>query len=55
MHPLFFEEFLLALGDEKSIEILRQFKRDREFLIPETIHAHLWNQLKIYLPILANS
>ncbi len=42
LRPMTFEEFLLACGEEKSIEALRA----RE--IPEIVHRHLWNQLKHY-------
>ena len=52
MFPMSFEEFLRGAGDIKSFEFLRslQDRRDRERsgAIPEIVHAHLWEQLKIY-------
>jgi len=59
MHPLSFEEFLLALGDERYLQILQQIKNDlwepqkdkSQLRIPESAHEYLWNQLKIYLVV----
>jgi uncharacterized protein len=46
MFPMSFEEFLLAAGDHKSFEFLRNRKANDA--IPEIVHDHLWAQLKIY-------
>ena len=44
-----FEEFLMANGDEKSLEILRNFKVGST--IAEIIHEHLWDMLKRYFVV----
>jgi uncharacterized protein len=45
LHPLSFEEFLLAI-DERAARILADFNAGTT--IPEAIHHHLWELLKIY-------
>lgn len=46
LHPMNFEEFLLALDDQRSLELLRNVKHlDR---LPEMAHEHLFEQLKHY-------
>lgn len=46
MYPMSFAEFLTAIGDEKSEHFLNTFSANTP--IPEIIHLHLWQQLKIY-------
>jgi len=46
LFPMSFEEFLDGTGDVKSTTFLKNFKHD--ISIPEVVHLHLWNQLKIY-------
>jgi len=46
LHPLCFEEFLLGLGDNKSLDILHQLSHNS--FIPEIVHKHLWEKLKLY-------
>ncbi|KPA11649.1 ATPase AAA [Candidatus Magnetomorum sp. HK-1] len=46
LYPMSFEEFLDGIGDKKSINFVRNIKIDDS--IPEIVHTHLWNQLKIY-------
>lgn len=48
MHPMSFEEFLIANGDERYVEIIRQSPITA---MPETFHSYLWSQLKIYFVI----
>jgi uncharacterized protein len=48
MHPMSFSEFLEANGDERYVKIIQQFPSDA---LPESVHAYLWNQLKIYFII----
>ena len=45
LYPLSFEEFLGAT-DERSAAIFSDF--NDQTVIPETVHGHLWEQLKIY-------
>lgn len=45
MHPMSFMEFLEANNEERYAEFLQLFDNTS---IPESIHVHLWNQLKIY-------
>lgn len=46
LYPMNFEEFLLALEDHRSLDLLRNIKlQDR---IPEMAHQHLFEQLKHY-------
>ena len=49
LHPLSFYEFLMAIDDEKSLAILRDINLERA--IPEIVHQHLWEQLKIYFVV----
>ncbi len=49
LHPLSFEEFLLGIGDEKSIRFLEGYEFDAP--IPEMIHDHLWDMLKVYFVV----
>ncbi|MCK4609051.1 MAG: ATP-binding protein, partial [Gammaproteobacteria bacterium] len=44
--PMSFEEFLMALDDNKSIEFLCNISI--QSTIPEIIHTHIWQQLKLY-------
>lgn len=46
MHPMSFEEFLLALDDQKSVDFLNDITQSSQ--IPEVIHNHLWQQMKYY-------
>lgn len=48
MRPMCFAEFLEANGDQKSLSILNQCLYP-DFIFSEIIHAHLWQQFKIYL------
>ncbi|MBF8262522.1 MAG: hypothetical protein HW387_187 [Parachlamydiales bacterium] len=46
LYPMSFEEFLLALDDHRSLELLRSINlHDR---LPEMAHQHLFEQLKHY-------
>ena len=47
LHPMSFEEFLLALDDQRSLELLRKINLYESF--PEMAHQHLFEQLKHYL------
>lgn len=49
MFPLSFEEFLKGTGDDKSFEFLRGRKKLEA--IPQIVHSHLWEQLKIYFVV----
>jgi len=46
LNPMSFEEFLLALGDERYLDYLSKFTK--KSLTAEPIHHHLWEQLKLY-------
>jgi len=46
MFPMCFREFLEASGESRYSEFLRALT-DKDH-IPETVHLHLWDQLKIY-------
>jgi len=46
---LSFEEFLMASGDTKSVELLNGLTLSKE--IPEIAHDHLWAQLKHYFVV----
>jgi predicted AAA+ superfamily ATPase len=46
LHPLSFSEFLMALDDKKSLSVLQQITPAS--IIPDIVHQHLWQQLKIY-------
>ncbi|MCX7115629.1 MAG: AAA family ATPase [Gammaproteobacteria bacterium] len=47
MRPMSFYEFLYANGDHKSLDALERCVTTR--ILPEIIHAHLWNQFKRYM------
>jgi len=47
MRPMCFAEFLMAVVDQKSLNILNETNQNDS--IPEIIHEHLWQQFKIYL------
>lgn len=49
LHPMTFEEFLLANNDNKSLEVLSTANKAQS--IPEVIHLHLWEQLKHYFVV----
>lgn len=49
LRPMSFEEFLMADGDNKSLQILHNLKQTRK--IPEIVHDHLWEQLKRYFVV----
>ncbi|MCB1115943.1 MAG: AAA family ATPase [Chlamydiia bacterium] len=46
MRPLSFEEFLLAVEDERGLNAFRAYHEGKEVL--EIAHEHLWEQLKYY-------
>lgn len=47
LYPMTFEEFLLALEDHKSLEVLNDFF-EKKVELPRAAHDHLWQQLKYY-------
>jgi predicted AAA+ superfamily ATPase len=49
LHPLSFYEFLMAMNDEKSLSVLN--KINLQSTIPDIVHQHLWEQLKIYFVV----
>ena len=49
MFPMSFEEFLLGVGDIKSYKVLQNVGLDNT--IPDIVHEHLWEQLKIYFVV----
>lgn len=49
LHPLSFYEFLMALDDEKSLSVLHNI--NLQSTIPDIVHQHLWEQLKIYFVV----
>ncbi|MFH1429495.1 MAG: AAA family ATPase [Candidatus Margulisiibacteriota bacterium] len=49
MYPMSFEEFLLAAGDARSIEILSEL--NIKSVISDIIHDHLWEELKKYFVV----
>jgi predicted AAA+ superfamily ATPase len=46
MYPMTFSEFLLGIGDEKSATLLENISAQSE--IPDLVHTHLWDRLKLY-------
>lgn len=48
LFPMCFEEFLLALGDQKFLEFMEEPK---DSPLPEFVHSHLWNRLKHYFVV----
>lgn len=49
MRPLSFEEFLMAIEDERGLSALRDSSKRKE--IPEVAHHHLWEKLKHYFVV----
>ncbi len=49
LYPMSFEEFLLAIDEQRSITVLQQWKRGES--LPEIVHRHLFDQLKIYFVV----
>ncbi len=49
LYPMSFTEFLQALDDQKSLEILEQCQANT--VIPDIVHQHLWERLKWYFII----
>ena len=49
LFPMSFEEFLMAVGDKRSVDYLRAIRSDTS--IPEVVHSHLWQQLKNYFVV----
>jgi len=49
MFPMSFEEFLRGIDDIKSFEFLQNHKKTDP--IPSIVHAHLWEQFKMYLVV----
>ena len=49
LRPMSFEEFLMAIEDERSLQFIRNLSGVEE--IPEIVHAHLWDQLKRYFVV----
>ena len=49
MFPLSFEEFLQGINDMKAYDFLNNYKKGEK--IPDIVHSHLWNQLKIYFVV----
>lgn len=50
MYPLSFEEFLEGIDDTKALEFLNS-RLLKEKSLPDIVHAHLWEQLKIYFVV----
>ncbi len=46
LRPMSFEEFLMAIEDDKSLQIMRKLTLTGK--ISEIVHEHLWNRLKHY-------
>lgn len=46
MYPMCFAEFLEAVSDNKALDFLNQCTQNQT--ISDIVHAHLWQQLKIY-------
>ena len=49
LFPMSFAEFLEGTGDAKSTSFMNTFNTEKT--IPDIVHWHLWNQLKIYLVV----
>lgn len=49
LHPLSFYEFLDAIEDEKSLSILEKLTSHSK--LPDMVHQHLWEKLKIYFVV----
>ncbi|MCE5295070.1 MAG: AAA family ATPase [Chlamydiales bacterium] len=46
LYPMSFEEFLFACEGDRSLKFLHPLSLQSR--IPELVHEHLWNQLKLY-------
>jgi uncharacterized protein len=46
VYPMSFIEFLLGIGDDRSVDFINQLNNNSK--IPEIVHAHLWRQMKLY-------
>lgn len=46
LYPMSFDEFLLAIDDQKSVDFLAECTTSTT--IPQVVHAHLWERLKWY-------
>lgn len=46
MHPMSFAEFLMAIDDQKSVDMLNQAATTK--YISEIAHQHIWEQMKLY-------
>lgn len=58
MHPMSFEEFLMALREEKAMEVLEEHRnlftkkeKKTKSHFPEVLHEHLWGLLKLYFVV----
>lgn len=49
LHPLTFDEFLRAMGDDQAARFLAEY--DFGAPVPALIHTHLWDRLKTYLVV----
>lgn len=49
LYPMSFDEFLIALGETRTVEFLHTLKLGMK--IPEILHERLWRLLKIYFII----
>ncbi len=49
MFPMDFMEFLEASGETRYLEFLKSFQGKES--IPEIVHSHLWEQLKVYFVV----
>ncbi|MCK4870663.1 MAG: ATP-binding protein [Gammaproteobacteria bacterium] len=49
VYPMSFEEFLLGIEDNKSVDYLNELHINSE--IPEIVHTHLWQRLKHYFVV----
>ena len=49
LYPMSFEEFLMAIGDIKSINILENLHQSST--ISDIVHEHLWEQLKRFFVV----
>ena len=49
LYPMNFNEFLMALDDQRSLAVLNELTANSQ--IPNIIHDHLWQLLKIYFII----
>lgn len=49
LHPMSFEEFLIAIGEQQAYEFLKNTTLETK--IPEILQDRLWNKLKLYFII----